>query len=320
MKVLVTGATGFLGSHTVAALQARGDEVLAIGRDPVKLGRLTAPTVRADLTDLPALTRACRGVDAVVHTAALSAPWGRLEDFQRSNVLGTQNVLNACLQTGVRRLIHISSPAVIFDDQDQFAVPDDAPYPLRFSSHYALTKKLAEELVRAAPLERVVLRPKALYGPGDRSLLPRLVRAARLGRLPQIGDGQNRLELTYISDAVTAILFALETPLTREAPYTITGGQPVLLWGAVRRLLLGLGLSDRLPVISLPVALVVARSLESIAALTGREPRLTRYTAQILARTQTYDTSRARTDLGFVPRVGLEEGLERTLVALRTEP
>ncbi|NJK45490.1 MAG: GNAT family N-acetyltransferase [Pleurocapsa sp. SU_196_0] len=177
VKVVVTGATGFLGAHTVTTLQTRGVDVLALGRDPGKLARFGTRGSRVDLADLEGLTRAFQGADAVVHAAALSQPWGRLEDFRRVNVDGTRNVLSAAASVGVKRLVHISSPAVIFDDADQFEVPDSAPYPSRYSSCYALTKKRAEQLVLEANLECVVLRPKAIYGPGDTSLLPRLVKA-----------------------------------------------------------------------------------------------------------------------------------------------
>jgi 2-alkyl-3-oxoalkanoate reductase len=318
VKVVVTGATGFLGSHTVATLQARGVDVLALGRDAGKVAQFGTRGLRLDLTDLEGLSWAFQGADAVVHTAALSAPWGRLEDFQRVNVDGTRNVLRAASSAGVKRLVHISSPAVIFDDADQFDVPDDAPYPSRHSSFYALTKKRAEQLVLESELECAVLRPKAIYGPGDTSLLPRLVTAARAGRLPQIGDGGNLVELTFVTDVVQAIERSLEVRLGADrTPYTITGGERVPLWNAIRALLEGLGVSSRLPVLSMRAALTLARGLEVVAAFTGREPRLTRYTAQILARTQTYDTSRAGRDLGYQPRVSLGEGLERTLEALR---
>ncbi len=317
MKVLVTGATGFLGAHTVGALIAAGHEVLAMGRDPERLSGIQARTVLADLRDGAAVARACAGVDAVVHTAALSAAWGKRDDFVALNLTGTRHVLDACARHGVRRLVHISSPAVIFDGFDQINTPDDAPFPARFSSYYALTKKLAEDAVRASPVEAIILRPKAIYGPGDRSLLPRLVAAARAGRLPQIGDGQNAIELTYVSDAVGAILLALERGQAGRVPYTVTGGQAVRLWDAIRTLLTRLGVSSRLPALPLWAALPLASGMEFAAGITGREPHLTRYTVNLLARTQTYEIFRARTELGYAPQVSFEDGLERTLQAWR---
>ena len=318
-RVAVTGATGFLGGDLAMALHKLGVEVIALGRHPDKLGAMPMKTVQCDITDITTLRTAFRGCDAVIHAAALSSPWGQRAAFWRSNVLGSRVVTQACQLQGVARLVYISSPAVVFADCDAVNLPDDAAYPQAFSSHYAHSKCVAERDLRASDLPCVILRPKAIYGVGDTSLLPRIVAAARAGRLPQIGDGSNLIELTHISDATRAVLLALETPLEtgHPVPYTITSGERVRLWDVIRRVLGGLGVPSTLPVISLPVALRLARTLEGIALVTKREPRLTRYTAQILARTQTYDTTRAALDLGYRAEVSLNDGLEQTIAALR---
>ena len=322
MKVLVTGATGFLGVHTCRELLSRGHEVRAFGRDFTKFSIPGAEQTRGDLRDADSVFRACSGMDAVVHAGALSSPWGKLEEFMAVNVTGTRAVLEACVQSGVRRLVHISSPAVIFTGHDHLFERDDAPYPQRFSSHYALSKKLAEELLLASKskLELIVLRPKAIYGPDDRALLPRIVAAARARRLPQIGNGENLVDLTFVDDAVLSIACALECPMpnTGFPVYTITSSEHLKLWTMIRRLLEALGLSSNLPVMPVGAMLQLAGWLEQVATVTGREPRLTRYSVALLARTQTYDISRAKSDLGFEPRYGLEQGLPLTLEALLT--
>jgi 2-alkyl-3-oxoalkanoate reductase len=321
MRVLVTGATGFLGLHTCRELTSRGHQVRAFGRDfsGFSLGHLEC--VRGDLRDANAVENACSNVDAVVHAGALSSPWGQLESFMTVNVDGTRHVLEACLRSDVRRLVHISSPAVIFTGHDHLLERDDAPYPEAFSSYYAASKKLAEELVLEAKnkLEVIILRPKAIYGPGDRALLPRLVAAARARRLPQIGDGENLIDLTHVDDAVHAIVLGLENqrPNTDFPVYTITSGEHLKLWQVIRRVLEALGINSNLPVIPVSTMLFLAGWLERFAKLSGREPRLTRYSVQLLTCTQTYDISRARVDLGFVPRIGLEHGLPHTIEALR---
>ncbi|MES3034666.1 MAG: NAD-dependent epimerase/dehydratase family protein [Gemmatimonadota bacterium] len=319
-QVLVTGASGFLGSHVVRALAARGVAVSAHGRSADRLGFGSGVRIcRGDLADLPLLTEGATGCDAVVHCAALSAPWGDPKAFVAANVAGTVNLLTAARTAGVRRLVHISSPAVIFDGRDQHQVGDDAPYPASHSSHYARTKQLAEQLVRAAAssMETVILRPKAIYGDGDRALVPRLLRAAREGRLPQIGDGINAVDVTHVDDVVQAIDHALTTTDGVGGTFLVTGGEHVPLWGMIRELLEGVGLrypSRRVP---LPVALAAAAAMEAMATITRREPTLTRYSALILARTQTYDISRARTLLGYAPRVSAAQGVARTIDALR---
>lgn len=326
MELLVTGGTGFVGHHVVGALLARGHRVRILGRDFAgSRGVIAAGAVpvRADLRDRAAVEAACAGVEAVYHVGALSAPWGKRADFRAINVGGTAAVLAGCRRHGVRRLIAVSSPSVVFDGRDQCNLTEDAPYPRRFMSAYSLTKKLGEDLVNAAAatgLETVILRPKAVFGPGDRALLPRLIAAARRGRLPRIGDGRNRVDLTYVANVVDALVLALDAGAATGKTYTITNDEHVPLWGAIGTVLRRLGIPERLRPLPLRVALAVATLLELRAALTGKEPTLTRYSAAILARTQTYNIGAARRDLGYAPRVSVAEGIERTLAALGAAP
>lgn len=309
----------------VRTLASRGVDVRAHGRDPARLRFAGGVrTVAADLAaaaDVRALTDAARGCDAIVHCAALSAPWGPRAAFVAANVVGTANVLAVARAAGVRRLVHISSPAVLFDGSDQHCVGDDAPYPTSHTSQYARTKHEAELLVRHAAheFETVILRPKAIYGAGDRALVPRLLRAARAGRLPQIGDGTNAVDVTHVDDVVHAVECALTTGSGLGGTYLITGDEHVPLWGMIRELLAGVGLPAPGRVVPLAAALTAARVMEAVATLTRREPTLTRYSALILARTQTYDIRRARSALGYAPRVHVADGVARTIDALRRD-
>jgi 2-alkyl-3-oxoalkanoate reductase len=319
-RVLVTGASGFLGGHVVHVLVGRGVAVNAQGRDASRLSFTgDVRSCRFPLSDTAALAAAAIGCDAIVHAAALSAPWGARQEFIDANVTGTANVIAAARVSGVRRLVHISLPAVIFDGGDQHLIDDTTPYPARLGSDYARTKRAAEELVRAASgeLETVIIRPKAIYGAGDRALVPRLVRAARRGTLPQIGDGTNAVDITHVDDVAHAIQCALDTTDGIGETFLVTGGEHVPLWAMIRELLSGIGLPLPRRTVPLGVALAAASVMEAVAAITGREPTLTRYSAQILARTQTYDISRARQRLGYAPRVTCADGLARTIDALR---
>lgn len=322
MKVLVTGGTGFLGSYVAHALHSRGDQVWLLGRDFSAVRTLLdagAEPVRADLRDRTAVMAACAGMDAVIHAGALSAPWGLPGDFRAINGGGTLAVIEGCQQYGVGRLVHISSPSVVFDGRDHEHLTEAAPYPLNFSSDYAASKKIAEDMVNAAArqgLPTVILRPKAIFGPGDRSLLPRLIAAARLGKLRQFGDGKNLVDLTYVENVVHAVLLALRAPAAVGHTYFITNGEHIPLWFAIRRTLETLQIPANLRPLSLPLALLAARFMEAKAATLGGEPLLTRYTVSILARTQTYDISAARRDLGYEPPVSLTEGMTRTLESL----
>jgi nucleoside-diphosphate-sugar epimerase len=320
MNILITGGSGFLGQHLARALLDQGHQVRLMGREMESARGLIdagAQPIVADLRDRAATIAACAGADAVYHVGALSAPWGRRADFYAINVGGTAAVLAGCRLHAVRRMIYVSSPSVVFDGRDHRNLTEAAPYPRRFASVYSLTKKLGEDLVNAAGwCETVIVRPKAIFGPGDRSLLPRMIAAARQNRLPQIGDGQNLVDLTYVENVADALVRALDAKAATGKTYMITNDEHVRLWDVIRMVLRRLGISSNLRRVPLAAALVAASLMECRATLTGREPLLTRYSAAILGRTQTYDISAARRDLGYAPRISVADGIERTLAAL----
>lgn len=319
MQILITGGTGFLGKSTAVALLGQGHQVRLLGRNFAPVGDIVArgalPVV-ADLRDHSAVVSACEGTDAVIHAGALSAPWGARRDFVAINVEGTRSVVAGCCQAGVRRLVYVSSPSVVFDGRSHHNATESMPYPQRFASIYSETKKLGEDIVRSASdLESVIVRPKAIFGPGDRALLPRLLDAARIGRLPQIGDGRNLVDLTFVENVAHALSLALDAPAAVGKTYTITNDEHVPLWPAIRSILQRLQIPHQLRRVPLALALAAASGMELRARLTGREPLLTRYSVAILARTQTYDIASARRDLGYVPPITVAEGINRTLAA-----
>jgi nucleoside-diphosphate-sugar epimerase len=322
--VLVTGGTGFLGQHIAARLLRDGHGVRLLGRDFAAIDpaiAADAEAVRADLRDREAVVAACQGADAVVHSGALSAPWGPRAAFDAVNVGGTAAVVQGCRRHGAGRLVQISSPAVVFTGRDHLGTTEAAPYPRRFSSHYAASKAAAEALVRgAADLPSVILRPKAVFGPGDRSLLPRLIAAARAGRLPQIGGGRNLVDLTYVENVAHAVALALTSEAAVGRTYHITNGEHVALWGLIRDVLGRLGIPARLRPVPLPAMMLAAALMEARAALSGREPLLTRYSVAVLGRTQTYDIAAARRDLGYAPPISVGEGVARTVARLSERP
>jgi 2-alkyl-3-oxoalkanoate reductase len=323
MNILVTGGSGFLGQHLARALLDQGHQVRLMGRDMAPARGLIAAGAQpivADLRDQPAVIAACAGADVVYHVGALSAPWGRRDDFYAINVGGTAAVLAGCRSHAVRRMIYVSSPSVVFDGRDHRNLTEAAPYPRRFASVYSRTKKLGEDLVNAGSwCESVIVRPKAIFGPGDRSLLPRMIAAARQGRLPQIGDGRNLVDLTYVENVADALVLALDAKAAAGKTYMITNDEHVRLWDVIRTVLRRLSIPSNLRRVPLALALAAASLMECRAALTGREPLLTRYSAAILGRTQTYDISAARRDLGYRPRISVADGIERTLAALEID-
>lgn len=322
MDALVTGATGFLGGRLVRKLLGAGERVRVLVRDLARaeaLASLGAEVVCGDLTDRASVLTATESCASVFHVGALSAPWGRREAFLETNVDGTRNIIDGCIRGDVGRLVFVSSPSVVFDGTPHVGSTEDAPYARRFLSAYSESKKLAEEAVLAAGqlgLGAVVLRPKAIFGPGDTALLPRIVDAARRGRLVQIGDGTNRVDLTYVDNVVDALVVARNAGHVRGV-FTITNDEHPGLWPSIRRVVEGLGLPGPRRRIPVRAAMAWARALEVVATASGREPLLTRYSVAILSTGQTYDVTRARVELGYSPAVTVEEGLERTIAAFR---
>ena len=323
--ILVTGATGFLGGHLVRALLARGDSVRALGRSPTRgleLAALGADFRPVDLRDRAAVRRACEGVGAVIHSGALSSAWGRRRDFYDTNVVGTEHVIAGCEDHGVRRLVHVSSPSVMSRHEVQLELDEAAPLPETFVSIYSETKALAEARVNEAHargLDTVILRPKAIYGPGDTAIFPRIVDRLARGRLPIFGEGPTFTDITHVSDVVQACLLALARDEAVGGTYLITGGESVDLWEVIRVIAERLG--HRPPRRRLPtkVAMGLGATLEAlwrVLRLKG-EPPLTRYTVSVLAFSQTYETSAARRDLGYEPKVHWREGIEDFLASLQ---
>ncbi len=318
MRVAITGATGFLGHNLTMHLVASGFEVVALGRNSVALAELADSGVavaEVDVRNLDLLNQAFKSVEMVCHLAALAAPWGRWRDFYSINVQGTRNVLGACKINGVRRLVFVSSPSVLFDGSDLNEVTEDRPYPSGFISSYCATKKLAEESVRdaAKELETTIIRPKAIFGPGDKSLLPRVLAAAKRNRLWQIGDGTNQVDLTYVDNVSQAILLAMSTVGAAGKTFHITNDEHVKLWPLIESILLRFRLSLR-GALSFEMAFRAARLIEfGYRLFPGYEPPLTRLTVALLGRSQTFNIALAKNELGYRPKISIAEGLARTL-------
>lgn len=320
-KVLVTGATGFLGGAVSRDLIVRGFDVIGTGRNRDKGISLVAAGIdfrSIDLADRKSLDEAMRGVDVVVHCGALAAPWGRRKAFWDSNVVGTQNVIGACLSQSVSRLVHISTPSVVSSFEDQFCLDESEPAPSSFVSEYARSKWFAEEEIRAVDanaLETVILRPRAIYGPGDINLLPRILDAARKGRLPIIGDGAALCNITHIDDVVQSIRLAMEKSQAVGRTFFITGGEDLNLSDVVNDVLKTFDAPLPTRTMSVSKAMMMGRTLEwlwSVCRLAG-EPPVTRYTVGQFAYSQTLDISAARCALGYRPRVAAAEGIRRLI-------
>lgn len=321
MKALVTGGGGFLGSRIAQMLHARGDDVTVLGRSAYpQHERDGIRTVRADVRDASAVAEACRGMDIVFHTAGLPGLWGPKKLYHSINVLGTANVISACQKSGTGKLVHTSTPSVVFGPGEIRGIAESQPYATRFLTRYAESKAVAERLILAANcpnLLTVALRPHLIWGPGDPHLIPRVIDRARRGRLIQVGDGKNLVDITFIDNAAEAHLLAGDA-LSHGCPpagraYFLSQGEPVEFWTWVRDWLSRINVPPVTRSISFRVAYGIGAALELVYRLLmiKTEPPMTRFLATQLAKHHYFDISAARADFGYSPRISTEDGTDR---------
>lgn len=318
MKVLITGGTGFLGGRCAERMLSLGMDVHVLGRNQFigsNLEKIGIGFHQGDLSDGEAVLRSIKGADVVIHCGALSSPWGKYSDFYSSNVIGTENVISAVKKSNVKRLIHISTPSIYVNKQDQLGVSEYDPIPEVAINAYAETKRMAETRVDAAfseGLPVITLRPQGIFGPGDTAIMPRLIRVAKRGALPVIGDGKNLIDLTYVDNVVDAIILCLDSPSkTLGKKYNITNGEPVLLYDALRKIFSELNIKYKTKKISFQKAYRIAMAMEWFhrTILTSKEPLLTRYSVCALGRSRTLNIEAAKRDLGYIPCVSMQDGI-----------
>jgi len=326
-KILVTGGGGFLGSAIVKQLVERGESVRSLSRSFYsELEPLGVEQIQGDISDKYAVEHACKGVETVFHTAAKPGVWGAYNEYYQTNVAGTQNVIDACFRHRISRLIYTSSPSVIFNGTDMEGVNESAPYPEKFHAHYPQTKAMAEQLVINASrdgLLTIILRPHLIWGPGDNHLVPRIL--ARAKQLKRIGDDSNLVDTTYIDNAANAHILAAdklqENPELSGKIYFISQGEPIPLWDMIDAILKAGGLPPVRSSISKYTAWIIGVLLECIYKIfhIKGEPRMTRFVAEELATSHWFDISAARNDLGYIPLVSTEEGLQHLELWLKNK-
>lgn len=326
--MLVTGGTGFLGRRIVERLLSQGRSVAVAGRTPApELEARGVRFIRAPLEDAAGIAAACQGMEAVFHVAARVGVWGRYTDYFRANVLGTRAVIDGCRAHGVRRLIHTSTPSVVYNGLDLAGADESLPLTTSCPSPYPLTKAAAEAEVLAAHgpgLRTVALRPHLIWGPGDPHLVPRILSRARAGRLRIVGEGKNRVDMVHVENAADAHI-AAESAIARTGSpaggraYFITNGEPVVLWEWINALLVALGEPPVTRRISLGAASAIGRACELAWSLlpVAAEPPMTRFIAAELAKDHWFDISAARRDLGYAPRITMRGGTAGLVASLR---
>jgi dihydroflavonol-4-reductase len=318
VRALVTGATGFTGGRLARALVAGGDRVSALVRETSPAATALAADGVAlaigDLRDSSALASATTGVDVVYHVAAIYRQAGlSTATYRAVNALAVRDLIEAAARNGVKRVVHCSTVGVHGDVEHP---PANEDAPLRPGDVYQETKLEGEQLAREAAerlgIEVTIVRPTGIYGPGDRRLL-KLFRGVARRRWITLGRGEIYYHLTYIDDLVAGFRLCGEHPAAANRTYILAGGEVTTLNALVG--LVAEGANVPAPTLHLPAwpFWMAGAVCEALCVPFGIEPPIYRRRVDFFTKSRAFDISRARTEIGFAPRVGLREGIRRTL-------
>ncbi len=322
---LVTGATGLLGSHIAEKLVAAGQPVRALtrpGSDTAFLDSLGVQKVPGDVTDRKSLTDAMKGVTTVYHAAAQVGDWGAWDRFVEVTIGGTTNMLDAAREAGVKRFLHISSISTYGHPNGEGMVLDEtAPLGVNLHkwSYYSRAKVEAEKLVWAAygrgDVPVTVIKPSWLYGPRDRASMPRLIRAIRSGKAKLIGDGSNRLNLTYAGNEAEGCILAATADKAVGQIYNLSNDGEITQGQYFNRIAQCVGAKP----ITRKVPYAVAYNAAFMMELFGhvfqckKPPLVTRYAVWLMGRKCFFSAEKARKELGWKPTVSYEQGIEMSV-------
>ncbi len=325
-KALVTGGSGFVGGALIKELRSRDVEVATVcrGEQPF-FDKLEVTYFQGDIRDPQLLVDAAKGCDVVFHVAAKAGIWGSWKEYYSINVTGTDNILQACRTNDIPVLVYTSTPSVVFNGQDIKGADESIPYAEKFLCNYAHTKTIAEKKVLAAnseSLKTVALRPHLVWGPGDTNLIPRLLDRGQRKLLKQVGDGQNLVDISYIDNVVDAHILAAEN-LVSEATaagiaYFISQGEPVNLWEWINDLFGRLDIPRVERQVGFNKAYAAGAVMEIVYSLfcIKKEPLMTRFLAEQLAKSHWFSIEDSQKDFGYQPKISTKEGIERMLASL----
>lgn len=317
-RVLVTGATGFLGKYLVKQLISDGYQVFALGRKEEvgkKLEQMGATFCKGDFTDKKDCEQYFADMDYVVHAGALSTVWGSWESFYNANVLGTRNVCELCEKYGVKRMIYISSPSIYSAKRHRFDIQESDYDEKNELNYYIKSKIMSEQVIREfneKGLYTVVIRPRGLIGVGDTSLMPRILNANDRIGIPLFNCGENYVDITCVENVAYAVALSIKAEDVKGEIFNLTNGEPMQFKVILEMFLQAIGKEPHYR--KLPFSLVygVASILEAIYKIfrLKGEPTLTKYTVCTLAFSQTLDISKVKRKLKYEPVITLSEGIE----------
>ncbi len=313
----VTGGSGFIGGRLIERLRADGHDVRALARSAAaadRIGQRGGEPVSGDLSDASAMQAGAAGCEYAFHAAATLGDWGTPEDFERGNVIGTRNALEACARAGVRRFVHVGTEAALLAGQSLHDVDETAPLRPDSPALYSATKARAEQQVLAANrngFETVVIRPRFVWGRGDTTLLPAMVDMVRAGRFAWIGGGQNLTSTTHVDNAVEGLVLGALRGHPGNAYFVTDGEEPVVFREFVGQLLQTQGVtapSRNIPSSAAKLLAIAGETAWRRLPLRGRPP-LTRFAYWVSSQECTIRIDKARSQLDYQPVRTIADGL-----------
>lgn len=324
MRIAVTGASSLIGTALVELLRARGDDVVAFQRGRTRspaVARVAGPNVEThlgDVNDAAAVDAALERCEVVVHLAAKVGVVGPREEYVRTNIDGTRNVIAAARRHGARGVVHVSSPSVAHDGTPIVGGAASPPLDDHGVAWYPATKAVAEKLALETSDQRcavVAIRPHLVWGPGDTQLVGRIIERAESGRLALVAGGRALVDTTYVDNAASALLAAADAIRPGAVPagraYVVSNGEPRPIRELVAAICGAAGVPFEPYDVPLPVARRVGSLIDMIWPRLGRddEPPLTRFLAEQLGTAHWFDQRAVRADLGWEPTVTIDEGI-----------
>lgn len=326
MKVLVTGATGLLGSHVAELMRKRGNEVRTLvrpGEVATWLAELGIEISRGDLADYASLQAAVDGVDLVLHCAAKMGPWGPEKEYEQVNVLGAKSLAEIALAAGVRRFVHVSSidvhGLVVGEGVDETAAYGTEQDP--YSRSKIAGERALQQLIKNRQAPVTIVRPGLIYGPRDTNSFARFARLIEQGKLPIIGSGRNHLPLIYVTDVAQGTVLASEAEQAIGRVYLLVNDEPVTQRDYFTAIAQELEVAPPRLHVPYRLALGLGGMAEFIGHLTRRQqpPPLMRFGLTQIGGENRFVIKRAREELGFSPQVNLAEGVRQASAWYRTQ-
>lgn len=318
MKILVTGATGFLGQHLVNDLSAKGIGCIALGRNQsigAKLANKSTEFINVDLTDKESVLSIDKEVDIIVHCAALSTLQASAYEYHQHNVIATENIVALANKRNIKRFIHISSASVYFEYKHKLDCHEDTDIAVTFVNDYAKTKFQSEQVLESSlnpSIERVILRPRGIFGEGDNGIMPRILRVAKSGFFPLINKGQAELDITYVKNVSHAIMLAATVKQLKSTVFNITNDEPTSLNTLLNAVFSKKKITVKMIHVPQRLLMCTAYILAWQTALFSKtEPKLLPYSAGLLTYSQTLNIDRIKLELGYKPLYTITEGIVR---------